>query len=137
MLYYGKQLSKEEVLVNLQNNAVAKSGRIVKTLTLTDAKKLLKTQTYFYEIGGKILDIDLSNDGYFDNTGYDAFNGANSAFNSVHNGMARKKRDVRLKYTTNKYKGEELSNKIKKINQNYIDDRNRFKEFFCDNDNQK
>ncbi len=132
MIYYGKQLSKEEVLVNLQNFAVAKSGKIIQTLTIKEAKKLLKNQTYFYEIGGKVLDIDLSNDEYFDNTGYDALNGANSAFNCVHNAIACLKREKGIKYSTQKYKGKELTDKISKLNDNYINDRKRFQEFFND-----
>ncbi len=114
----------------MQRFAVAKSGRVIKTLTIQDAKKLLQNQTYFYTIGGKILDVNLDNNEYFDNTGYDALNGVNSAFNCIHNAIARKNRENNIKYTTKKYKGKELTSKILKINENYMNDRKRFQEFF-------
>jgi len=54
-------------------------GASDKEFNVTDAEKLLESQTYFDYLYGKVMKVDLSKDGEFDPGGYDRDNGRGAA----------------------------------------------------------
>jgi hypothetical protein len=75
--------SKEEALIALYNRARPQGMGVFQyvpgSMSLDLAKKLLKDSTYFDYIYGRVLKVDLRNDGYFDERLYDRDNGFGAA----------------------------------------------------------
>lgn len=78
-----KGLKKSEVLIALYNNSkiqgLGSLQAINRDLTIDEATALLKKDTYFDYLYGKVMKIDLSSDIEFDEWGYDRDNGQGSA----------------------------------------------------------
>lgn len=77
-----KGLDKAKVLVELYNHSHQLGIGMLqnaKNLTLEDARELLKNETYFDYLYGKVMKIDLSSDEEFDEKLYDLNNGAGTA----------------------------------------------------------
>lgn len=76
-------LSKAEVLMVLYNASKPMGlGMFIATpnkMTLKQAEMLLKTDTYFDYIQGRVMKLDLSNDEGFDPWLYDRDNGSSAA----------------------------------------------------------
>ena len=76
-------LTKAEVLCALYNNAKSQGVgvfmRINKDMTIEQAKELLKEDTYFDYVQGRVLKVDLSGNTSFDEWLYDRDNGKGSA----------------------------------------------------------
>ena len=80
-------LTKAEVLCALYNNAksqgVGAFMRINKNMTIEQAEELLKQDTYFDYIQGRVLKVDLSGKKGFDEFLYDRDNGEGAAQQAV------------------------------------------------------
>jgi hypothetical protein len=76
-------LSKAEVLKELYNNSIVQGFGFLqatgKDMTISEATDLLKKQTYFDYLYGKVMKISLSSDVEFDEWLYDRDNGQGSA----------------------------------------------------------
>lgn len=92
-----KGLDKARVLVELYNHSHQQGlgmFQAAKNLTVEDARELLKNQTYFDYLYGKVMKIDLSSDEEFSERLYDRDNGEGMA-KSVIDNLRRK-----LEHTT-------------------------------------
>ena len=86
MVKYAK-LTKAEVLAALYNNAKSLGIGIFirenKNMTIEEAERLLKINTSFDYIKGRVLKVDLSGDDGFDEWLYDRDNGKGAAQNAL------------------------------------------------------
>lgn len=78
-----KDLDKADVLRDLYNNSKVQGFGFLhatgKPMTTEEARELLKHQTYFDYLHGKVMKVDLSMDSEFDERLYDRDNGTGAA----------------------------------------------------------
>lgn len=86
VLYNG--LTKAEVLCALYNHAKCQGLGFLQyvhgDMALKKAEELLKTETYFDYINGRVLKVDLSGDEGFEEWLYDRDNGSGAAQRAVN-----------------------------------------------------
>lgn len=78
-----KGLNKAEVLKELYNNSKSQGLGFLnynsEDMSKDEAERLLKKQTYFDYLNGRVMKVDLSSDDEFEEWLYDRDNGAGSA----------------------------------------------------------